>query len=276
MINNLSIGRVSLCLLLANMHMRIPFARSFLVVHYCPGVKQQTLRHLFQSPLILSCANDVDIDSDHHENDASSRAKRLNQLLRFRGPVAKGYGRGGKKLGVPTANLPASLFETALGNVNTGVYLGWALLEGSTQGRNVPIKAVVNVGYSPTFEGQENPEKIVEAHLILEPPSTTETALLSLALDPPDFYGETMRLQLSGFLRDEQKFPSFGELIQQINADVADAKNALDVEPFHGLKGDVFLDTSSSMAESAWVGSSGGDEIASWEFVDMNDGLKGL
>lgn len=29
-----------------------------------------------------------------------------------------------------------------------------------------PWKCAANVGYSPTFAGQENPEKIVEGHLL--------------------------------------------------------------------------------------------------------------
>jgi len=44
----------------------------------------------------------------------------------MRGEVATGYGRGGKKLGVPTANLPESLFADSLRDVPPGVYFGWA------------------------------------------------------------------------------------------------------------------------------------------------------
>ena len=125
------------------------------------------------------------------------RARALSEIMRFRGTVDTGYGRGGKKLGFPTANLPCRLFRDALQDVTNGVYFGWAVLEGETQGRKTPHRAVVNVGYSPTFEGKENPEKIVEAHLIFEEDANP--------LDPPDFYGEAMRLQLIGFLRPEIK-----------------------------------------------------------------------
>lgn len=86
-------------------------------------------------------------------------------MIHLRGPVDSGYGRGGKKLGVPTANLPCSLFANALQDVPTGVYFGWAVIEGAKgeeKGRDVTHKAVVNVGYSPTFDGEENKEKIVE------------------------------------------------------------------------------------------------------------------
>ena len=50
----------------------------------------------------------------------------LEHVLCMRGMVASGWGRGGKKLGVPTANLPESLFPQELRDVPTGVYLGWA------------------------------------------------------------------------------------------------------------------------------------------------------
>lgn len=59
------------------------------------------------------------------------------------------------------------------------MYFGWAALEDATKnseeaggggsgsdGSGGPWKCVANVGYSPTFAGQENAEKIVEGHLI--------------------------------------------------------------------------------------------------------------
>mgnify|MGYP005841323253 CR=1 FL=1 len=80
----------------------------------------------------------------------------LPETIRLRGPVAEGYGRGGKKLGFPTANLPVSMFQEALEDLPCGVYFGWAVLEDpekKKKGRNIPLKAVVNIGFSPTFEG---------------------------------------------------------------------------------------------------------------------------
>lgn len=186
------------------------------------------------------------------------RARAVEQVIRLRGAVDTGYGRGGKELGFPTANLPCRLFQDALAAVPTGVYFGWAVLEGGGDGvggRNIPHKAVVNVGYSPTFQGQENPEKIVEAHLMLAD---------GQQLDPPDFYGETMRLQLIGYLRPEIKFPSFPDLIAQINEDVIDAKAALEKEPYVAFRSDAFL-----INDATWVGTNGGDIDASWEFQDV-------
>lgn len=169
----------------------------------------------------------------------------LDSILRIKGKVASGYGRGSRKLGFPTANLPSSLFGEALEAWPTGVYFGYAVVEkgqngggsgppmGSesdeapqthaTEGFGVCHKAVVNIGYSPTFEGNENPEKIVEAYII--------GGGGGKAFDG-DFYGSTMTLALIGTLRPECKFASFPQLVAQITQDVADAAAALDTEPF--------------------------------------------
>jgi riboflavin kinase len=184
------------------------------------------------------------------------RARGLPKTVRLRGPVDTGYGRGGKKLGFPTANLPSRLFQDALGDVDTGVYFGFVSIEGRD---NKIYKAVVNVGFSPTFQGKENKEKIVEAHLMVEDEELK------------DFYGETIRLQLTGFLRREIKFPSFPDLIAQINADVIDAKDSLDKAPYATFKSDDFLDTS-----KPWTGEGGGNEEASWEFQKIREALEGL
>jgi hypothetical protein len=56
------------------------------------------------------------IEEDHDSSSSSSSEgeeeeedrhpwKSINPILRLRGPVASGYGRGGKQLGVPTANV---------------------------------------------------------------------------------------------------------------------------------------------------------------------------
>ena len=128
------------------------------------------------------------------------------------GPVATGFGRGSRKLGIPTANLPCSLFQEQLAELPCGVYLGWAKLQGGVH------KCVCNVGFSPTFEGAENPEKIVEAHLMEEFES--------------DFYGETMSLLLLGFIRPERKFGGIDELLATIRADIAAASEALEGSPY--------------------------------------------
>ena len=171
-------------------------------------------------------------------------------------------------------------------DITNGVYFGWAVIERRgdtvTKGRNTPVKAVVNVGYSPTFEGEENKERIVEAHLITKGSPMAKPVPLIAATDDDDdretrvdnddaiadeiegdFYDETMRLQLIGYLRPEQKFDSFPELIAQIHRDIGNANWALDSMPFVLSKEDEFV---KDRGAEGWTGSGGGDATASWEY----------
>jgi len=220
--------------------------------------------------------------SNNDEIIPPSRARLLPNVLRYRGSVDQGYGRGGKKLGVPTANLPSSLFKNALVGVTTGVYFGWAALERDENKTNFELhKAVVNVGYSPTFEGQENKEKIIEAHLIVEQYGEKQIIRIDEVGEETiikygksvieDFYGIPMRLQLVGFLREEKKFDSFPELIAQINTDLEDAKLSLDCQPYQLCCTDPFFSKKKSLA---WIGSGGGNEIASWESIPIDEFLQ--
>ena len=137
------------------------------------------------------------------------------QLPLLRGPVATGFGRGSRKLGIPTANLPCSLFQEQLAALPCGVYVGWASVRGAVH------KCVCNLGFSPTFVGAENPEKIVEAHL--------------MARFDVDFYEEPMGLLLLGYIRDERKFGGLDELLATIKADIATASAELERTPLAEL-----------------------------------------
>ena len=119
----------------------------------------------------------------------------LPKLRALRGAVATGFGRGSKKLGVPTANLPCSLFQDELDDLERGVYIGGAAVRGEVH------KCVANVGFSPTFADEQNPEKIVEAHILNQ--------------FDGDFYGEVVSPPLfptchtPGFLHVTDVFLSF-------------------------------------------------------------------
>ena len=162
------------------------------------------------------------------------------KLPALRGPVAEGFGRGSKKLGIPTANLPCSLFQEQLADLPCGVYIGWASVRGGVH------PSVCNIGFSPTFEGAENPEKIVDAHVMSEFES--------------DFYGESMGPLLLAFIRDERKFGSLDELVSTIKADIATASAALKEEPL------------SYCSYVPWLREAGSGE-ASFELLDAMETL---
>jgi riboflavin kinase / FMN adenylyltransferase len=73
------------------------------------------------------------------------------------------------------------------------------------------IPAAVNVGVRPTFETGRG--LLVEAHLI--------------GFDD-DIYGETLRLAFLERLRGEKRFESVEALVEQMNADVEQARGIAD------------------------------------------------
>jgi len=112
--------------------------------------------------------------------------------------VVHGFGRGSKELGIPTANLNMETLSND-NNVefNTGIYYGWARLNGAV------YNTVVSIGYNPVYN---NTHKTIEAHII------------DKKLD--DFYGDRLDLFLVGYLRNERNFSSLEDLISCIHADI--------------------------------------------------------
>jgi riboflavin kinase/FMN adenylyltransferase len=130
---------------------------------------------------------------------ASGELATANQLLsrpyRIRGIVTHGAGRGAK-IGFPTANLEG--IDTLL--PAPGVYAGRAWVAGEGW------PAAINLGTSPTF-GDESVR--VEIHLIGQDES---------------LYGQPMEVDFLARLRDIRPFPSVDALVEQLRADVAQAK----------------------------------------------------
>ena len=159
----------------------------------------------------------------------------LPKALWLQGVVTKGYGRGSKKLGVPTANLPHFDEQLARARFQRGVYYGWGRIRGDLS----VLPCVANIGVSPTFAGQENPVNIVEAHF------------LDCKYAGGDFYDEQIRLSLVGFLRPEQKFKSLDDLIGQINKDIVATRQAC-APPLIGLAGSAKAKADEFLNREAW------------------------
>jgi riboflavin kinase/FMN adenylyltransferase len=125
----------------------------------------------------------------------------LGRAYGVTGRVVTGKGRGGKILGVPTANLAS---ENDL-LPSCGIYAVWVIRDGKR------LPGVANIGTCPTFENQD---LTLEAHL----------------LDfTGDLYGEVLQVEFVARLRDEQRFPSIDDLAAQIRADMAEARGMLAV-----------------------------------------------
>jgi FAD synthase len=76
----------------------------------------------------------------------------LSPMIVMSAIVQPGYGRGSKKLGFPTCNLPQFDDMIEKLSLNRGVYFGWSYLPDPPQGQIYGM--VSNIGKSPTFVGQ--------------------------------------------------------------------------------------------------------------------------
>ncbi|EJK66856.1 hypothetical protein THAOC_12177 [Thalassiosira oceanica] len=152
----------------------------------------------------------------------------LPRPIRVVSKVVRGFGRGSKELGIPTANVSGGGddFACSIGefaSLPTGIYWGFGRVgeplddaEGeSVIGRVLP--AAISVGYNPHYK---NKEKTVEPHLIVESQhprrhaSSTQETLLE------DFYGESIVLSICGYIRAELPFEGVDKLIEAIKRDI--------------------------------------------------------
>ncbi|XP_021808541.1 bifunctional riboflavin kinase/FMN phosphatase-like [Prunus avium] len=138
------------------------------------------------------------------------------------GPVVKGFGRGSKVLGIPTANLPTEGYGSLLSEHPSGVYFGWAGLS-----KRGVFKMVMSIGWNPYFN---NTEKTIEPWLLHD--------------FDEDFYGEELRLIIVGYIRPEANFSSLQSLIEKIHHDRKVAEEALDLPLFSKYKDDPYLKSS--------------------------------
>lgn len=139
--------------------------------------------------------------------DTAGAAAALGRPHRVEGVVVRGYQRG-RQLGFPTANVEQPP-HTAI--PADGVYAGWLQcvpvgnLPAAYDGVRWP--AAISVGTNPTFEGVP---RTVEAY--------------ALDRDDLELYGTHVAVDFGPRLRGNTKFDSIEALVDQINADVDEAR----------------------------------------------------
>ncbi|KAF8992562.1 riboflavin kinase [Cyathus striatus] len=157
--------------------------------------------------------------------------------LQMEGKVIRGFGRGSKELGIPTANLPVDDNLTPwIADVKSGVYFGWVSLRLPPSHPNQPTTSsdttttttttapeahsgfsvypmVMSIGYNQFYK---NMVRSAEVHVLHE--------------FGADSYGVEMRLLITGFIREEKDYTKLEALIEDINLDCDVARKSLDRE----------------------------------------------
>lgn len=166
----------------------------------------------------------------------------MNQQLPIRivSKVVRGYGRGSKDLGIPTANVSREDLFCSIGSFDelpTGIYWGFARIiagggsddSGEKNGQENKKKKIsgrevyttaVSIGYNPTYN---NKEKTVEPHLIADSTHPQRHASSTGETLFGDFYDTTIVLSVVGYLRPELPFEGLEKLTQAIKNDIEDA-----------------------------------------------------
>lgn len=133
--------------------------------------------------------------------NVAGAAQLMGHPYSLHGPVLHGDRRG-RTINVPTANIGYSPDKLIPAN---GIYACRAYLDGQE------YQAAINIGINPTFTPHKQTPN-VEAHLL-------------------DFrreiYGEDLRLEFVARLRDELRFDSVDELLEQIWKDIDKTRNIL-------------------------------------------------
>jgi len=175
--------------------------------------------------------------------------------VRLSGPVIKGFGRGSKELGIPTANIPPDGLSQ-YPDLQTGVYYGVVTLDptrfiydkekstaqtvSNTAENTVSTKtptilpAVLSIGYNPFYK---NTIRSVEIHIMppLSSPSPTALDASDPATKPgsvvfhklPDFYSTNLNLLILGYIRPEYDYISVDALVEDIRVDCEVARTSL-------------------------------------------------
>ena len=133
------------------------------------------------------------------EGEVSVSNQLLGRTFSLSGEVITGDRRG-RTLGFPTANVDVN---KAMAHPADGIYATWALVDG------VRRPSATSIGVRPTFGLSD---RLVEVYI----------------LDfEGDLYGRELEVEFVDKLRDQETFSSLDALVEQINRDVANTRDAL-------------------------------------------------
>ncbi|KAI0237957.1 Riboflavin kinase [Lamellibrachia satsuma] len=119
------------------------------------------------------------------------------------------------------ANFPEDVVDSLPKDFSTGVYYGWACVNGGAV-----HKMVMSVGWNPFYHNTKR---------------SMETYIMHKFKD--DFYDSILKLCLLGYIRPEKNFDGLDELIAAIQGDIQHAEGALEQPDKKQFQSDNFFRT---------------------------------
>jgi riboflavin kinase/FMN adenylyltransferase len=162
------------------------------------------------------------------QGDVTEAAELLGRYYPIEGEVVQGDQRG-RQIGIPTANLhvptdkllPANGVYATRTQIQSGDTKNQSIASSDTEYQSiapVSFNSVTNLGVRPTVDGLNYR---IETHLLDFP----------AAGQSDDLYGQTLTVEFVARLRGEQRFANLAELVAQIHADIAQARQILPIIP---------------------------------------------
>lgn len=136
-----------------------------------------------------------------------------------KGKIVKGFGRGSKDLGFPTANFPDDVTKNLPEDLQCGVYCGYANVDDGEV-----YKMVMSIGYNPFYK---NKQKSMETHVMH-------------SFDK-DLYDSVLKVCILHHLRPETDFRSLDDLIEAIKGDIRKAEEILEKADHRSYKDNPFF-----------------------------------
>lgn len=171
--------------------------------------------------------------------------------IKLSGPVIKGFGRGSRELGIPTANIPPSGLSK-YPSLESGVYYGFVglrvnpsttqaadnskltLSSSEAPGSETPAPdceetnvypAVLSIGYNPFYA---NKTRSIEIHILHH-------------FAKYNFYHSPLNLLILGFIRPEYDYESLEALVDDIKKDCEVARRSLERTAYQKYQSDEWL-----------------------------------
>ncbi|KAG0018612.1 riboflavin kinase [Podila clonocystis] len=177
--------------------------------------------------------------------------------IKMSGTVIKGFGRGSKDLGIPTANLPEEAIAEQEKDMVTGIYYGWAQVVVKAQ-KDETQHQLESCSSLSAFATNISPSSSTSS-LATSCPATVYPMVMSLGWNPfyknekksaevhimhnfhKDFYGDDLRVIVLGYIRPELDYTTLEALIEDINIDIEVAHRSLERPDYAAFKDDLIF-----------------------------------
>lgn len=123
-------------------------------------------------------------------------------------------------MGIPTANLAEDAIPKLLEHAESGIYYGFAQIQGDAEVYDM----VMSVGWNPYYK---NTVRSAEVHIIHK--------------FEQDFYGKSLKVIVAGFIRPQYNYTSLESLVDDIKEDMNVAQRSLARTAYQKYRTDSFF-----------------------------------